>query len=66
MFKMEFETGNAAFRYGDEDMGYPEGHLCTEEVSRILFEVSERVRSGLLEGNLYDINGNRVGSYTVE
>lgn len=65
MFKMEFDTGNAAFRW-DETEGYPEGALCTEEVSRILFEVSERVRSGLLEGRLYDINGNRVGEYSCE
>ena len=69
MFKMEFDTGNDALRHhspGYEGECHEDAPLCTEEVSRILFEVSERVRNGLLEGRLYDIDGNHIGEYSCE
>jgi hypothetical protein len=62
-FKLEINTGNAAF--DDDAMG--------PEIARILSGVAERLAAGDLDGiyawssdsPLYDINGNRVGSWRL-
>lgn len=56
MFRLEFETDNAAF---DAEDGDPAG-----EVRRILHSIGERVRLGVTEGNVLDVNGNTVGSWS--
>ena len=48
------ELGNAAF----DDAG------CNAEVARILREVADKMDSGSTDGAAWDINGNRVGSYS--
>ena len=54
MFKLSFNTSNAAFiDYG------------TEEVKRILLEVAEKVQNGITEGKIIDINGNRIGKWEL-
>ena len=53
MLKVEFETDNAAF----EDPG---------EAARILHKIADAIESGRVYGELYDINGNRIGSYSFE
>ena len=53
MFKLEFETGNAAF---DE----------TEEISRILRDVARRIETGATSGKIRDTNGNAVGSFSFD
>ena len=55
MFKIEIETGNAAFDYGDK------GH----EIARILRDIADKVENGAESGVARDINGNKVGTFEV-
>ena len=53
--KIEFSTSNAAFdEYG-----------CYEEISRILKVVAEDVRIGCDCGSIKDINGNKIGEWSL-
>ena len=61
MFKLEIFTGGAAFRDENDNLdetGY--------EVSRLLRIVADNINNGRSEGNLFDINGNRVGSWRYD
>jgi hypothetical protein len=52
MFRIEIDTGNAAFDDGNRDA----------EIARLLSYVVHRLeRGGITVLPLYDINGNRVG-----
>lgn len=51
MFKIEFDTGNAAFEESD-----------TAEIHRILENIWEQL-AWRSEGSVIDINGNRIGSW---
>ena len=53
-FTLTITCDNAAFEDGGGET----------EVARILRETAERVEDGTRTGNLLDINGNVVGSYT--
>jgi len=55
MFKLEIETGNAAFQDGLGDL----------EIARILKEVTNRVLQGFTEGTVRDMNGNTVGKFSM-
>lgn len=56
MFKLEITTDNAAF---EDDEG--------SEVARILSALAERLAAGSERGGgLYDLNGNRVGQWSLE
>lgn len=55
MFKIEIETGNAAFE-DDRNM----------ELARILRQIAERLENGEDAGRVLDINGNKVGSFEIE
>lgn len=55
MFKLEIETGNAAF--DDEGKAY--------EIARILRDLADKIENGAEAGSVRDINGNKVGSYEV-
>jgi len=55
-FRLDIDTGNAAF---------DDGH-APFEVARILREVANNLTNNKLSGTLYDINGNRVGSYHLQ
>jgi len=52
--KIEFDTDNAAF---EEDLA--------GEVDRILRHVAHEVRVGLTTGHVRDVNGNRVGEWSL-
>jgi hypothetical protein len=52
---IKIDTGNDAFQDGNLDA----------EVGRILARVARDFADGAGPGNLYDINGNRVGTVTV-
>lgn len=53
--KIEFSTEFAAFdEYG----------IC--EIFRILDEIKIRVQAGHTSGTIMDINGNKIGSWTLE
>lgn len=55
-FWAEFDLGNAAF----------EGEACPGEVARILRQVADRVEAGHDEGLVHDVNGNKVGAWTLD
>ena len=57
MFKLEIETGGAAFR--DED-----GESL--EVRRILLDVICELEAGRTDGPVMDVNGNKVGRWSYE
>lgn len=59
MFELKIETDNAAF-------GEDEGDAA-REVARILRELADRMDSDLWNRTetVRDINGNRVGSFTL-
>ena len=62
-FTMNVKTSNAAFT--DEDSG---AFNPGPELARILRDVADRMEGGyVLSGSVFDINGNKVGSFeTVE
>ena len=53
--KIEYSTDNAAF---DEEL--------MDEGDRISRDISGKVREGIVEGGIKDINGNNVGQYFME
>lgn len=62
MFRMEIETGGAAFKNpeaGGEDKAF-EGN----EISRIMRKVVAELRKGKESGSIMDLNGNKVGYWT--
>ena len=56
MFKLEINTGNAAF-----EEPYKEIEVC-----RILEEIKRRIEDGHTYGKLIDINGNNVGKWSLD
>jgi hypothetical protein len=61
-FAIQIDCDHAAFRH--EDMGdAPSPAFATVEVARILRDVERRVCDGNERGLIFDVNGNRVGSF---
>jgi hypothetical protein len=56
-FKLEIETGNAAFGDSDAERG--------AEIARILRDVALRLDKGDEYGVIHDSNGNRVGEFIM-
>lgn len=54
MFKLQIETDNAAF-----------GDFRAVEVARILRQLADNLSTSGDSGNLRDINGNTVGTWTL-
>ena len=52
-FELKFNMDNAAFEQ------YPEG-----ETERILIEIGRMVIEGSCYGNISDINGNKIGTWS--
>jgi hypothetical protein len=61
-FTMRVETGNAAFQ---DDTPDGERFFPGPELARILRDIAERVNDGQTHRAVYDINGNRVGSWEI-
>lgn len=55
MLKLEINTSNVAFA---DDPGF--------ELARILREVAKHVEDGCVRGDLRDINGNKVGWFSID
>ncbi|USN14482.1 hypothetical protein PAPPERLAPAPP_01130 [Brevundimonas phage vB_BpoS-Papperlapapp] len=55
MFKLEIDTGNAAF---DDD-------AKPGELARILRDLADKIENGADMGAVRDVNGNRVGRFDV-
>ena len=55
MFRLKIKTDNDAFR---------EGHTANE-IARILEDVTRLVCEGYTSGSCRDVNGNRVGDWSL-
>lgn len=63
MLRIEFKTGNAAFR--DED-GNLDGYTVADYLREKANDIADDIENGYEEGFLVDINGNKVGSWQLE
>ena len=61
MLKIEIKTGGAA--YSDEDIVTTEGRY---ELQRNLMDIARKLTNGYNGGSCMDINGNKVGTWTLE
>lgn len=61
MLKIEIKTGGAA--YSEDDIITYEGRY---ELQRNLKEIAEQITDGCDSGYIMDINGNKVGNWSVE
>jgi len=62
--KIKFDESNSAFGKQDED-GIPCIHDATEERIRILKEIINNLEYGCHRGVITDINGNRIGEWSI-
>lgn len=58
MFKLEFETTNAAYQDGDELLDV----WC---VADSLLDVARDLQNGFTSGRVHDANGNHVGDWEL-
>lgn len=61
MLKIEIKTGGAA--YSEDDVHTTEGRY---ELQRNLMDICRKITNGYDEGYIMDINGNKVGNWTLE
>jgi hypothetical protein len=61
MLKLSFRTTNAAFR----DEHNPDDPILHSAVADVLREVADDIDEGKLSGPIYDLNGNRVGQWSL-
>ena len=61
MLKIEIKTGGAA--YSDDDILTIEGR---QELQRNLMDRSRKLTNGYNDGVIMDINGNKVGKWSLE
>lgn len=62
MLKIEIKTGNAAFTNDDGDF---DPYWGGKEIERILAEIVEDIQNGYETGSCMDINGNKVGTWSL-
>lgn len=53
--RVDFRTASDAFQDG----------MLADETRRILTAIADRIEEGEVAGLVYDINGNRVGTWTL-
>lgn len=61
MLKIEIKTGGAA--YSEDDILTTEGRY---ELQRNLMDISRKLTNGYDSGVIMDINGNKVGNWSVD
>jgi hypothetical protein len=64
MFKMKFKTANDAFRSPCTGKRTPE--YVAMETKRILEEVTQEISTGITSGSISDINGNKIGEWSLK
>lgn len=67
MFKMTINTGNGAFKneYGETDEEMKQLDPSSWELRRILKEVENSMGNGRTHEKIFDVNGNRVGEWSL-
>lgn len=63
MLKIEFKTGNAAFRNEDEELDV---YAVADFLKNKSNEIAEQIECGYEKGSLIDINGNKVGDWELD
>lgn len=61
MLKLEIKTGGAAF--SEDDVLTTDGRY---EVARLLKKIAAQIEQGDDDGVIMDINGNKVGRFTLD
>ena len=61
MLKIEIKTGGAAYRDENDELD-----RSTYELRRNLIEILEKSEYGYQAGYIMDINGNKVGKWSLE
>ena len=65
MFKIEFSTGNAAFHADDPTDKWWDNMCRNTEIKNVLKNIINQLENGKTEGSCVDINGNRVGTWSL-
>lgn len=66
MFKMAIDTRNVAFRNeGEIDEEMEQLDPSSWELRRILKEVEDSLEKGSTHEEIFDVNGNRVGEWSL-
>lgn len=65
MLRIEFGTDNAAFGYDESDK-WTRDYYRNEEIKRVLKNVCNQLDNGKTSGSCIDINGNKVGTWTID
>lgn len=68
MLKIEIDTGNAAYRddYEVDENGDNVLDSSAAELERNLLEIIKKIEYGYTEGNVFDINGNKSGKWSLD
>lgn len=56
MFNLKFATDNEAFRFDGPEY----------EAARILRQIADKIEGGNGSGVIHDINGNRIGEWSLD
>lgn len=65
MLRIEFGTNNAAFAVDESDK-WTRDYYRNEEIKRVLKNVCNQLDNGKTSGNCIDINGNKVGTWSID
>lgn len=67
MFKAEIYTGGAAFHCEDpKENPALDREVEGLEVARLLVKIATDIRQGKDDGKIIDLNGNKVGEWSLE
>ena len=67
MFKCEIRTGGAAFHCENPAMDpVLDREVMGQEVSRLLKKIAMEIQRGSDYGSIIDLNGNKVGEWSLE
>lgn len=67
MLKVEIKTGGAAFHCEDpEENPVLDREVLGQEVSRLLKKIAMDIQRGSDDGVIIDLNGNKVGEWSLE
>ena len=67
MFKCEIRTGGAAFHSEKSEMDpFLDREIVGQEVSRLLKKIAMEIQRGSDYGSIIDLNGNKVGEWSLE
>ena len=65
MLRIEFTTSNAAFAVDESDK-WTRDYYRNEEIKRVLKNVCNQLDNGKTSGSCIDMNGNKVGEWSID